>query len=246
MDKRLSLLVGIVLLLVGVTALASNLAVHVFRMDLWRLPWRLWPLAVVALGLLFVGAPLLARGRRGLGALFIPGMPVLVTGGILLFASVFNVWRAWSWLWPLEVLSVSFGFLFAAIYARALWLLLPAIIIGANGLLFQFCAVTGWWSVWSVLWAVEPLSVGLALLVLGLSKRSTGLLVAAAALLGLGGVALVGMTTLVSLSSLRAGSWLLNVTGPLALMACGLLLLILSLLHRSASASMQVIGQANE
>ncbi len=236
MDKRFSLLVGIALLLVGAAALASNLAVHLLGLDLWGLPWRFWPLAVVILGLLFMVSPLMARGRRGLGALFILGMPLLVTGGILLFTSVFGAWGAWRWLWPLEVLSVALGLLFAAVYTRALWLLIPAIIIGANGLLFQLCAITGWWSAWSVLWTVEPLSTGLALLVFGFSKRSTGLMVAAAALLGLGGVGLIGMTGLVSLVAVWPGSWLLNLVGPSAIMAAGLLLLILSLLHRPTSA----------
>lgn len=238
MYKRFSLLAGIVLLLAGSIILASNVAVHLLGLDLWRLPWRFWPLAVVALGLLFTVLPFLARGRRGWGWLFIPGMPTLVTGGILLFTSVFGAWGAWSWLWPLEVLAAALGLLFAAIYTRVLWLLIPAIIIGANGLLFQFCAITGWWNVWSVLWTVEPLSVGLALLLFGLSKRSTGLLVAAAVLLGLGGVALIGMVALVSLTTAWPGLWPLNLFAPATIMAAGLLLLILSLLDRPTSAGM--------
>jgi hypothetical protein len=236
MEKRFSLFAGIILLVVGALALASNGAVVLLGLDLWRLPWRFWPLAVVALGLIFVVSPFLARRRRGLGWLFIPGMPVLVTGGILLFTSVFGAWGAWSWLWPLEVLSVALGFLFAALGTRALWLLIPAIIIGANGLLFQLCAVTGWWNVWSVLWTIEPLSAGLALLVFGLSKRATGLVIAAAALLGLGGAGLISMTALVWLKTAWSGSWMLGLSAPFTLMAAGLLLLILSVLHRSKSA----------
>jgi len=234
--KRFSLLAGIALLALGAVAFASNVAVSLFGLGIWRwAPWRLWPLVVVAIGLLLVVSPLLARERRGLGALFIPGMPLLVTGGLLLFASVFGAWRVWSWLWPLEVLSVALGLFLAAMVTRAFWLVIPAIIIGANGLLFQFCAVTGWWRVWSVLWTIEPLSVGLALLVFGFRKRSTGLLVAAAVLLGLGGVSLIGMTALTSLSGIWSGSWLLNLVGPFAIMAAGLLLLIMTLLHRAAS-----------
>jgi hypothetical protein len=238
MNKRFSLWAGVALLLLGAIALASNIGVYLFGPDLWRLPWRFWPLVVLALGLLLVLSPLLGRRRRGLGALFIPGMPILATGGILLFTSVFDAWSAWSWLWPLELLSTALGLLFAAIYTRALWLLIPAIIIGANGFLFQFCAVTGWWDVWAVLWTIEPLSVGLGLLLFGLRKRSTGLLVAATAFLGLGGVSLIGMTTIVSLRAAWSGSWLLNLLPPFTIMAAGLLLLILSLLHRPRSVEM--------
>ncbi len=234
MGKQFSLLAGIVLLTVGALILASNLAVSLFGLALWPwVPWRLWTLAVVAFGVLLMALPLLVGRRPGLGALFILGMPVLTSGGILLFTSVFSAWAAWRWLWPLEVLSTALGCLFAAIYARAFWLLIPAIVIGANGVLFQFCAVTGWWSVWSVLWTIEPLSLGLALGVLGLRRRSTGLLVTSAALLVLGGAGLIGMTTLVSLRTLGPGSWPLNLVGPGAIMAAGLLLLLLSVLHNS-------------
>jgi len=233
MDKRFSLLAGIVLLTVGALILMSNLAVSLFGSGIWRwAPWRLWPLVVVGFGVLLMALPLVVGRRRGLGALFILGVPVLTSGGLLLFSSVFDAWAAWRWLWPLEVLSTALGCLLAAVYARSLWLLVPAIVIGANGLLFQFCAVTGWWSVWSVLWTVEPLSLGLALGVLGLKRRSTALLVTSAALLVLGGAGLIGMTTLASLRTLVPGSWPLNLVGPVAIMAAGLLLLLLSLLHR--------------
>jgi hypothetical protein len=232
MDKRFSLLAGVALLLVGVLALASNVAASLFGLD----TWHLWPLAVLSLGLLLVASPLLARGRRSLGALFIPGVPILTAGGALLFTSIFGVWGAWSRLWPLEVLALALGFLFAAVYTRARWLLIPTIVIGANGLLFQFCALTGWWGVWSVLWTIEPLSMGLALLVFGLSRRSTGLLVAGATLFGLGGAGLIGMTALVSLTTVWPGLWLLDLAGPLAIIAAGLLLVISSLLHRSTPA----------
>jgi hypothetical protein len=231
MDRRLSLSAGVALLLMGGAALAANLAVQFLGLDLLYLPWRFWPLVVVALGLFVVAVPFLARKRRGLGALFIPGVPILATGAILLFASVFHVWGAWSWLWPLEVLALALGMLFAAIAIPAYGLLIPAIIIGANGALFQFCAVTGWWGIWSVLWTIEPLSIGLALLTFGLIKRSTGVLVAAAVLLGLGGASLVGMTALASMVALWPGSWPLNIVGPFGIMAAGLLLLVMGLVH---------------
>jgi hypothetical protein len=158
-NKRLSILAGVVLITVGVMAMGCNVAALLLGVDGWGWEvWRLWPLAVVCSGLLFVVPPLLVRGKRGLGALFIPGVPILTTGSILLFASVFDAWRAWAWLWPLEVLAVAAGLLLAGIYmVGALWLLVPATIIGANGLLLQFCAITGWWGVWRVLWRLNPL-----------------------------------------------------------------------------------------
>ncbi|NIV37763.1 MAG: hypothetical protein GWN58_52620, partial [Anaerolineae bacterium] len=65
-----------------------------------------------------------------------------------LLASVFNVWSVWAWLWPMELISLAMGFLFAAIYMRLIWLIIPATIIGLNGMVFQFCAITGLWHWW--------------------------------------------------------------------------------------------------
>ncbi len=67
-------------------------------------------MVVVCFGLLFIVPPALTRGLRALGLLFIPGAPILTTGAILLFASVFD---AWERLWPLEVMSLATGFLLA-------------------------------------------------------------------------------------------------------------------------------------
>jgi hypothetical protein len=185
----------------------------------------------VSLGLLFVCPPLLVRGNRGLGGLFIPGVPILVTGGILFFASVFDAWGAWARLWPLEVLAVALGLALAAIKIRTIWLLLPAIVVGANGLLLQFCALTGLWGAWAVLWPIEPLSLGLAFLVIGTKKRLFGLVVASAVFLGLGGISLVGMTAILP------GWWLLNLVGPAALILAGIVVLGWGALRRSPAAA---------
>ncbi len=230
MNKRFSMLLGVVLMLMGGLLLMSNLVLPMFGIRSWYWGvWRLWPMLVIGVGLLFVLTPLLVRGKRGLGGLFILGMPTLVTGGILLFTSVFDVWGAWEWLWPLEVLAVAVGFLFASLYVRNVWLLIPAIIAGANGLLMQFCALTGWWSVWAVLWTIEPLAVGLALLVVYTRKRRTGLLIAGTILCAIAAVGLMGMLAVVAV---RPGWWVLNMVGPLMLVGIGALLLFSNVLSR--------------
>lgn len=230
MNKRFSMLLGAVLIGIGGLMLLANLALPILGISGWRWGvWRLWPMIVIGVGLLFVLTPLLVRSKRGLGGLFIPGVPTLVTGGILLFASVFEAWWAWEWLWPLEVLAVAAGFLFASIYMRNTWLLVPAIIIGANGLLMQFCALTGWWEVWAVLWTIEPLSVGLALLVAYTRKRRAGLLIAGTILCAIAALGLMGMLAVVAI---RPGWWVLNMVGPLMLVGIGVLLLFSNVLSR--------------
>ncbi len=239
MNKQFPILMGVVLILVGMMALSCSV-LPMMGMNAWHWgPWRLWPLLVVGVGMLFVVPPFLTRGARGLGGLFIPGVPVLVTGGILLFASGFDAWRAWEWLWPLEVLGVAGGFLLAAIYMRNIWLLIPAIIVGANGLLFQFCTITGWWGIWAVAWTIEPLSVGLALLAVNVKQQSAGLLTAGIALCALSGVGFVGSLAIVLLSAIFSVGWLWGWMGPAMLIVTGALLLVMSVLHHPSAPSLR-------
>ncbi len=230
MNKQFSAAAGIVLILLGVSAIILNLAMSFLGLNMWQfLIWRFWPLIVVGLGLALALAPLLASGRRGLGALFIPAMPILTTGSILLFTSVSHVWGTWEWLWPLEVLGVALGFLFAAIWMRLIWLLIPAIIIGANGVVFQFCTLTGLWGTWAVLWTIEPLAVGLAFLLIGAAKRLGGLFFAGIILCGLGGMGLIGMTLV------GPSWWMIRLAGPVVLIGVGFLLLVWGIASRRLS-----------
>jgi hypothetical protein len=240
MNRRSSTLVGVILILVGVLALGATLVVPMLGLSAWRWgTWRFWPLIVVSVGLLCLLPPILERGRRALGGLFIPALPILTTGGILLFASVFNAWGAWEWLWPLEVLALAAGFLLAASYARVTWLLIPAIIIGANGLAFQFSVLTGLWEAWAVLWTIEPLSVGLACLVVSARKQMAGLFVAGLILCGLAGMGLIGM------AAIFPRWWLINLAGPGVLVLVGLSLLVWGVLSRPP-ASNPLGGEATE
>jgi hypothetical protein len=230
MNKRFSILVGVVLILLGLVSLAFTLLGPMIGLTLWRTgAWQLWPLVVVACGLFFVVPPFLVRGKRGLGGLFIPGVPVLTTGGILLFCSIFDAWDAWEWLWGLEVLALAVGFLFAAIYMRVIWLLLPAFVVGANGLLLQFCALTDLWELWAVLWTIEPLAIGLAFLIINFTQRSAGLFIAGMILCVIAGVGAIGM------SALFPGWLLIGIFGPAVLLFAGLVTFLHSLVRRPAS-----------
>ena len=216
MNKFVSLFIGLILVVVGALALAGNLLGNLF----WA-GFRAWPLLVVAAGLVFVLPPLLARGERGLGGLFVPGLPVLVTGGILLAASVSNHWGIWASLWPLEVLAVGAGLLLLGIWLRVVWLVIPAFLVLGNGLVLQFCALTGLWHLWSVLWTIEPLALGLAFLVVGLFRRATVFMILGLAFTGFAVLAFAGMALIVA-----APGWLLGVIGPGLLVVGGLALLV--------------------
>jgi len=166
-QRFFSLIFGIALVAIGAISMAGNLMLQLEA-------WRLWPIIVILAGLLFTGAGFFGFSRHGFGAFFIPGIPVLVTGGILMFASLFHNFGVWALAWPLEVLAVALGFALAAVFMRLPALAIPAMIIGVNGLVLGFCNLTGLWQAWALVWPVEPLSVGLGLLVLGLFNRSRG------------------------------------------------------------------------
>jgi hypothetical protein len=245
MNKQTPILAGIGLIILGLLALIFTIVMPALGLTLWFwVPWRMWPLLVVGLGLLFLLPPIVVRGRPGLGGLFIPGLPVLTTGAILLLASVTNWWHIWKWLWPQEVLALALGFLFAAIYIRRIWLVVPAIIIGLNGLLLQFCAFTGLWEVWSVLWTIEPLSVGLALLAVSAKTRSAGLMVGGLILCGLAGAGLVGTTAILAAGALLPRLWPVNLLGPVMLILVGLILVVWNVMFRPSSSSPAVIEMA--
>jgi len=218
MEKRNPVTLGGILIAVGALLLLSNLAGAILGFRLWDL----WPLIVVAVGCAFVLPPLFTRGKPGLGGLFIPGMPVLTTGVILLFASGFRWWDVWSWLWPWEVMGVALGFLFAAFYMKSVWLLIPAFVVGANGMLLQFCSVTGWWELWAVLWVIEPLSVALSFVVINARRPSPGLLKAGVTL---GLLSALGFGLSFVAMILGSGWWIWKWAAPLATIAAGLYLL---------------------
>ena len=229
MDRRM-VVGGAALIAVGVMLLLFVGAVSLIGLKLLGFGLRFWPLLIVALGAALVVPPLRVKSERGLGILFIPGIPTVVTGGILLLASVFNVWGIWGWLWPMEVLAVGAGFLAAALHMGVIELIIPGIIVGANGLLFQFCAITGLWGWWAVLWTAEPLVVGLALLIVGIVRHSPAL-----TRIGLVWCA-VALGCFALMSTILIGARLLRLVGPVVLILAGLAVLGWGLLRRHGPA----------
>lgn len=230
MNRRLAVLAGLMLVVMGGMALLTNVLMPLLglRMVWWSIG-RMWPLAIMGLGTAFVLPPLLTPRRRGLGGLFIPGMPVLMTGALLFLSSLTGWWGLWARFWPMMLLSVAAGFLLAAWHMRVIWLLIPAFVVGANGLLFQFCAITGLWQVWAVMWTIEPLAVGLALLLIDAAKRQRGVTLAGLILCSIAGFAMVGMMTVLSLSTVISVWWWFRLPGPALIILAGILLVLWSL-----------------
>jgi hypothetical protein len=150
-----TLIAGSILIGLGVLALFLTMS----GIDLWTVSWRWWPTVIIAFGALIALLPVFIR-KRWMGLLYIIAAPIVATGIMLLISMTSGQWFLWVRWWPIEVLSVALGFLLAAIYAREVWLTVPAILLGVNGGLFLFNMWYGQWTLWKVLWIVQPLSLG--------------------------------------------------------------------------------------
>ena len=228
MHKKASLLFGLTLVALAVLALAANLLVDLTGFHAVRSGLSTWPLFVVGAGLLFCIPPFIFRKQTGLGGLFIPGIPVLTTGILLFVASVAGNWDLWAAWWPLEVIGVALGFILAAIFLRVVWLLLPASIVGLTGLVLLFCALTGMWSAWAVLWTVVPFSVGLPMLLIGIFQKNDGVKLAGIILCGFAGLAFAAMSAFLATASL-----VVRLIGPVVILALGALLIVSALVKKT-------------
>jgi hypothetical protein len=217
MERRLANTVGIILVLSGAAALIYNPMLPIIRM---RGGLYIASTAVFTVGLTLGLMPFMAPKQRSLGALFIPATPILATSAILFATAMFGRWTSWGDLWPLEVLAVALGCTLTGIYCRSVWFGIPAILIGVNGLILAFCNATGEWEAWSVLWAAEPLAVGLVFLLIAARLHSKVLTVIGLAFCGFSWIAFEGM---IALTSLDVG--LFRIGGAVTLIGIGLVLL---------------------
>ena len=225
--NKTSLLFGITLILMALLALAGNLLIRAAGDEI-SLGFRTWPIFVVGAGLLFCLPPFIFIKIRGLSGLFIPGIPTLTTGILLFIASTSGIGHIWALLWPLEVISLAIGFILMAVFLQIPWLMIPASIIGFTGLVLQFCAATGGWGSWAVLWTVEPFAVGLPLLLIGMAKKIDGVKKAGIILLIFAGLAFAAMSTI-----LFSTHWVTRLLVPAIVLVLGILLVVTAFLKRA-------------
>ena len=228
MEKRTSLLFGITLIILAVLALTGNLLLRLGG-NVVSVSGQAWPLIVIGAGLLFCLPPFIFSKVSGLGGLFIPGVPVLTTGLLLFAASMSNNWHIWAYWWPMEVIGAALGFVLAGIFLRVVWLMIPASIIGINGLILQFCALTGLWEAWAVLWTLEFAAVGLPLLFIGIGRKIDGVRLAGIILCSISAVTFAAMSTL-----LRS-MWVFGVIGSGLVLLLGVYLILSAFLKKPSN-----------
>ena len=208
MNRSNSLVAGLVLIALGALASLSGV-------NLWAVSWRWWPTVIIGFGVLLALLPIFIR-KRWMGLIYIIAAPVIATGIMLLISMTSGQWFLWARWWPIGLLSTALGFAIAALYAREVWLAVPAIVLGVNGGIFLFNMLAGQWTLWKVLWILEPLSLGLALLFVGVVKHSGLTFGFGAALSVLGAFLAMMMTPIFRDTAQFAGS-----LGALTLIAVG-------------------------
>ncbi len=226
MQKKTSLLFGVTLIVLALLGLAGNLLVQATGHTL-TIGFNSWPLAVIGAGLLFCVPPFVFNKQRGLSGLFVPGLPTLTTGALLFAAATTGNWHLWVYFWPLEVISVGVAFLLMAIFLRNAWLTIPASIVGFVGLILQFCAATGLWASWAVLWTVVLFSVGLPLFLIGIFQKNNGVKLGGLIIVGIAGLAFAAMSALIATTSMAV-----RLIGPIFVLVLGAFLVITALVNR--------------
>jgi hypothetical protein len=96
---RVSSILGVVLVGLGALFLIGR----VFNIDIGHL---IWPFFIIGPGLMFFAGMVL--GKKPAGPLAIPGSIVTMTGLILLYQSIFNLWESWAYIWTL-IIPTSIG-----------------------------------------------------------------------------------------------------------------------------------------
>jgi hypothetical protein len=116
-------------------------------------------------------------------AIWTGGMLIIV-GALFLAINLLEI--EWRNVWPLLFFAIAaVNFLIFLSNRRNYGVLMPAAIMVVYGILFQYCAVAGWWHM-GELWPLFILGPGLGFFMMYLfGKREPGLLVPAFVLTGL-------------------------------------------------------------
>jgi serine/threonine protein kinase len=94
--------------------------------------------------------------------LYSVGAIVFVNMVLLWLGPIFG-WKIFAHAWPMELIAV--GVLLSALMSALAnpWLLVPAGIVMGNGILLSLYTLTGWWSLWTILWPLEPILIGVSI-----------------------------------------------------------------------------------
>jgi hypothetical protein len=96
--------------------------------------WGIWNWAWALLLPALAAGFLLAAAFMRNGYIAIPAFPIGVTGVILLFCAVTNMWNIWTWAWTLEIIGVGLMIAFIGRLARSTATLIVGVCLAGAGL----------------------------------------------------------------------------------------------------------------
>lgn len=107
MNRKKSIIGGVILILLGLLFLAGEIAPQYFQF------WD-WPVIIIGVGVVFWIWALLA----GVGGLAIPGTILAGIGGILYYQNLTGDWASWSYIWALIPGFVGLGVILNGLIER--------------------------------------------------------------------------------------------------------------------------------
>lgn len=166
MNRRASIVGGIILVLLGLLFLAREIAPQYFQF------WD-WPFVIIGLGLLFLIWAIVS----GVGGLAVPGSILAGIGGILYYQNITGDWESWTYVWALIPAFIGIGIIIGGIidqnFKDAISSGLIMLLISAM-LFFAFGSAFGLDPNITIYWPVLLIALGLVALVRALLSGSRG------------------------------------------------------------------------
>lgn len=169
MEKRSSVIGGVILIVVG----ALFLVLQMFPSVAERLNWAdQWPLIIVGIGGLFLVSALF-----GTPELAVPGSFLAGLGGLLYYQSITDNWGSWAYAWTLLPGFAGVGLILQGLLRGRLR---AGVVEGGRLLMFSlvmfaiFGSFLGGWHFGGFLWPLALILVGLWLLFKNLMQRGPG------------------------------------------------------------------------
>lgn len=157
MNRRASIVGGIILVLLGLLFLAREIAPQYFQF------WE-WPFVIIGLGLLFF----IWAIASGTGGLAVPGAILAGIGTILYYQNITGDWESWAYVWALIPAFVGIGIIIGGIidqnFKDAISSGLIMMLISAM-LFFAFGSAFGLDPNITIYWPVLLIALGLVALV---------------------------------------------------------------------------------
>ena len=130
MNRKASIVGGVILILMGILFLANEIAPQFF--NFWE-----WPALIIGLGVLFFIWAIIS----GAGGLAVPGAILAGIGGLFYYQNMTGNWESWTYVWTIIPAFVGLGVIISGIINKDFKDAFSAgliLILISSGLFFAF------------------------------------------------------------------------------------------------------------